>query len=131
MHRAIGAVSHGIIDYFTVIILIIGPRVAHFDGRQATFCYVLAAVHLILTLVTRFPLGVLKIVGLPLHGAIELIVGVLMIVLPFIANFSAGVNSRNFFICIGVLILVIWWLTDYRGIRDRVAPVADRANVRE
>jgi hypothetical protein len=69
----------------------------------------------LLTVATRFPLGASKIVGFPLHGAIELLLAVVMIVLPFIAGFSAGVHSRNFYIAIGVLIAIIFLLTDYRG----------------
>jgi hypothetical protein len=38
--------------------------------------------------------------------------------LPWLANFSAGVHSRNFFVLIGLLIGVIWLLTDYRGLRS-------------
>jgi hypothetical protein len=117
MLRSIGAFSHGVIDYLMVIILVIGPSVAGFAGKQAMFCYVLAAVHFALTVLTRFPLGVRRIVGFPLHGAIEAIVAVLLVVLPWIANFFAGVHSRNFFIAIGLLIGVIVLLTDYRGLR--------------
>lgn len=117
MHRSIGALTHGIIDYALVIFLIIGPSVARFTGRQSTICYALAAVHLVLTLVTRFPLGAMKIVGFPLHGGVELIVGVLLLILPWLASFSAGVRSRNFFVAIGLLVLLIWFLTDYRGLR--------------
>jgi hypothetical protein len=119
MSRAIGPLVHGMIDYLMVILIAIGPRVAGFTGRQATFCYLLAAVHLALTLVTRFPLGVVKVVGFPLHGAIELLVGVLLIILPWLAGFSAGVHSRDFFVTIGVLILLIFAMTDYRGLRGR------------
>ena len=115
MHHAIGPGAHGAVDYLLVILLFIGPRVAGFGGRQEWFCYILALVHLGLTLVTRFPLGLFKIVRLPIHGAIELTVGVLLLALPWIANFSRGVHSRNFFIGIGLLILLIWALTDYRG----------------
>jgi len=116
MLRTLGAVSHGIIDYLMVIILIIGPRVAGFAGsRQAVFCYLLAAVHLAMTLLTRFPLGAMKIIGFPLHGAIEALVSILLIVLPWLANFFRGVNSRNFFIAIGVLIGLIALLTNFRG----------------
>jgi hypothetical protein len=100
-----------------VIVLVIGPSVAGFRGRQSIFCYLLAVVHLLLTLVTRFPLGAVKVVGFPIHGSIELLVGLLLITLPWIANFSRGVLSRNFFVCIGLLVLVIWALTDYRGRR--------------
>lgn len=117
IHRSIGAFSHGVIDYLMVVILVIGPSVAGFTGKQAFFCYVLAGVHFVLTALTRFPLGVKKIVGFPLHGAIEAIVAVLLIVLPWLANFFAGVHSRNFFIAVGVLVAVIWLLTDYRGLR--------------
>lgn len=117
MHRSIGALVHGALDYLTVVILIIGPSVAGFRGHQSSLCYALAAIHLLLTLVTRFPLGLIKVVGLPVHGAIELIVGVLLVVLPWISNFSAGVKSRNFFVALGMLILVIFAMTDYRGKR--------------
>jgi hypothetical protein len=117
MHRSISALTHGIVDYAMVIFLMIGPSVAGFRGRQATICYALAAVHLILTLVTRFPLGAVKVLGFPLHGGIELIVGLLLVVLPWLASFSAGVKSRNFFVAVGLLIILIWFLTDYRGLR--------------
>jgi hypothetical protein len=117
MHRAIGGLSHGLIDYLMVILLAIGPGVAGFHGHQALLCYALAIVHLLLTIVTRFPLGVFKIVSFLVHGAIEVIVGVLVIILPWISNFSAGVHSRNFFVGIGILILIIFAMTDYRGLR--------------
>lgn len=129
MHRTVGALAHGIVDYGMVILLAAGPTVAGFSGRQALICWTLAAVHLVMTALTRFPPGIVKIVRFPLHGAIELIVGVLMMVLPWIANFSAGVRSRNFFVAIGALILIIWFLTDYRG--PRPVPAADRAEARE
>ena len=118
MFRSIGAHSHGIIDYATVIIFAIGPTVAGFRGRQSLICYALAVVHLLLTLITRFPLGVSKTIPFPLHGAIEIVVALLLIVLPWLANFSAGVHSRNFFVLIGLLIGIIWLLTDYRGVRS-------------
>ena len=119
MHRAIRPMLHGVIDYLMVIILAIGPGVAGFHGKQQLFCYLLAAVHFVLTVVTRFPLGAVKIVAFTLHGAIELIVGVLLVILPWLASFSAGVLSRNFFVGIGLLILIVWAMTDYRDLRGR------------
>src|ERR1051326_4194606 len=120
--RVLGAFSHGVIDYLMVIFLVIGPRIAGFTGRQATMCYGLAVVHFLLTVITRFPLGVLKTLPFWLHGSIEIIVAVLLVILPWLAGFSAGVHSRNFFVAIGVLIALIWALTDYRsGGRARAA----------
>ncbi len=121
MPRVIGPIAHGIIDYAIVIMLAAGPSVAGFRGRLAVFAYLIAFALFALTALTRFPLGISKRVGFPVHGAIELLIALLMIALPFLANFAAGVNSRNFFIAAGVLIAIIWVLTDYRGRRERVA----------
>lgn len=118
--RTIGAWSHGIIDYVVVILLFIGPSVGGFAGRQATLAYLLGVVLFALTVLTRFPLGVVKVVGFPMHGAIEFMFGVLLLVLPWIASFSRGVHSRNFYVFVGLLIIVIDAITDFRGVRNRV-----------
>lgn len=115
--RLIGAVSHAIIDYVMVILILIGPSVWGFTGLQALLAYILALALFILTLFTRQPLG-LKVVRFPLHGAVELLFIVLMLVLPWLANFARGVHSRNFYLAIGILMLVIWFMTDFRGLRE-------------
>lgn len=120
--KVLNGMMHGVIDYAAVLILALGPTVSGFAGPQAKICYVLAFVHLLLTLCTKFPLGLLKAVPFPTHGAIELIVSILMFVLPWIAGFSAGVNSRNFFLFMGLIIFVVWLVTDYRGLAPAKEP---------
>jgi hypothetical protein len=115
--RSIGPHVHGIIDYCSVIILAIAPSVTGFSGKQAFICYALAVVHLALTILTRFPLGIVKVIGFPIHGAIEFVVSILLILMPWLANFSRGVLSTRFFVYFGVLLFVIWFLTDYRNVR--------------
>ncbi len=96
------------------IIFAAGPSFAGFAGRQATYAYLLAAVLFVLGL-----LGLLKIIRLVIHGAIELLLALLILFLPWLANFSRGVHSRNFFVLVAVLMLAIWFMTDFRGVRDR------------
>ena len=124
--RSIGPWVHGILDYASVILLAIAPRFTGFSGKQAMICYALAVVHLLLTVLTRYPLGVVKIVGFPIHGAIELLVSILLLVMPWLAGFSRGVLSTHFFVYFGLLLLVIWFLTDYRGLRGRKSVVGSR-----
>lgn len=119
--RLIGAWSHSIIDYLIVILMLIGPTVWGFSGRQAGFAYVLAAALFILTFLTRHPLGVVKIVRFPLHGAVELLLVALLFALPWLANFSRGVHSRNFYLGIAALMLAVWFMTDFRGLRENRA----------
>ena len=103
-----------------VILLATGPSVGGFAGRQATFAYLLAAALFLLTIGTRYPLGVFKAVNFATHGAIELVFAVLLLVLPWIAEFSRGILSRNFYVAMAVLMIIVWMLTDFRGVRDRL-----------
>ena len=121
--RLIGAWSHAIIDYAIVAILYIGPSIVGFAGQRATLVYVLGTMLLVLAVMTRYPLGILRTIRFPVHGAMELLIALMFLILPWLANFARGVLSRNFYILIALLMLVIWFMTDFRGIRDRnVAP---------
>ena len=117
--RLIGAVSHAIIDYVIAVILAAGPAFVGFAGRQANYAYLFAIIMFTLGLVTRYPLGMLRAIRFPVHGGIELGIAILILILPWLANFSRGVHSRNFFVLVGILMLSIWFLTDFRGLRDR------------
>ena len=115
----IGALSHAIVDYVFVILLIIGPSVTGFTGRQATMAYILAATLLVLAVLTRYPLGVIRLIRFPIHGGLELAIALMILILPWLASFARGIHSRNFFVLIAVLMLAIWFMTDFRGLRDR------------
>lgn len=103
---------HGFLDILTVLIFAAAPTVFNFGGLPATICYILAVVHLLLTLATAFPLGIVKIVPLLIHGAIELIVAIVLVILPFILGFTE--TARNFFVGIGIIIFIVWLISDCR-----------------
>ncbi len=130
-HHSIGAVSHGILDYAIAILLIIGPSVAGFAGVKATWAYIFGGLLFVMALLTRYPLGVIKIVGLALHGFVELLLIACLIGAPWFGSFTNGVTSPRFYWMIGLMMLVLWALTDFRGVRDRViaTPVATPAPV--
>jgi hypothetical protein len=121
IHRSIGAVSHGILDYALAILLLAAPSVVGFAGKQATWAYIFGGVLLVTAIVTRYPLGIVKIVGLGIHGFVELLLAICLVAAPWYGNFARGVLSRNFYVMLGLLMLVLWFLTDFRGVRDRVA----------
>jgi hypothetical protein len=130
IHRSIGAVSHGIIDYALAILLAAGPSIAGFAGRQATWSYIFAAVLFGMAILTRYPLGIIKIVGLGIHGFVELLIAICLIAAPWWGSFASGVTSPRFYLTIGIMMLLLWFLTDFRGVRNRVpvAPAADRGD---
>lgn len=106
---------HGYIDYLAVLYFLAAPSLFGFTGLPATIFYVLAAAHLILTLLTAYPLGVVKVIPFPLHGAIELLAGVALVALPWLLGFAnSDVLARNIYVASGAVLFIAWLVTDYK-----------------
>lgn len=111
--------AHGYIDYLVVVGFLGGPAVFELDGLPATIAYVLAVVHLLLTSVTDFPMGLVKLVPFPLHGLIEFAVSIVLFALPWVAGFSDVEMARNFYVGAGASVLLAFLISDYTaGRRD-------------
>ena len=121
---------HAIADYAVAALLIAVPLIAGGSDEAVATGVVVGVVVAIVSMLTRYPLGVSKSLPFPIHGAIEFVVAILLIILPWLANFSAGVHSRNFFLAIGMLVLIIWILTDYRSRRSAGRATDPEATVR-
>ena len=114
----ISARVHGILDYVTVAGFLVAPTVLGFTDRPAALCYALAAVHLLMTLATAFPLGIVKAVSFRLHGGVELAVSIALVVLPWILGFGGFHAARYFFYGAAAVIFLVWLLTGY-GAHER------------
>jgi peptidoglycan/LPS O-acetylase OafA/YrhL len=112
---------HGVLDLVVVAVLVLGPIVLGLGGSPAAIAYSLAAIHLLMTLITDFPMGVWKKIPFFVHGIVELIVGVALLVLPSYAGYGPGSPARRFYLAMGAVILVVWALTAYRGGEQRTA----------
>ena len=115
--KIINAKVHGYLDYVVVLVFLAAPTAFHFSGIPAVISYALAGVHLALTLLTNFPLGVLKWVPLKMHGIIELLVGPVLVALPFALGFGSEPAAQYFYVVNGIVIFIVWFLTDYGTIK--------------
>ncbi|MEP6905139.1 MAG: hypothetical protein ABI875_03600 [Gemmatimonadales bacterium] len=111
--RPIHAQFHRILDFVTVVAFALAPSVLGLSGFAATLAYLLAVVHLLLTVITRFPPGVRGLVPFRAHGVIELVVGLALVVIPFALRWD-GV-TRTFYVVAGAVILAVWALTAYHA----------------
>jgi hypothetical protein len=107
--------THGYLDYVTVILFLVAPTVLGLTGIPAMLAYALAIIHLVMTVITDFPLGVVKFIPFTIHGWVERVVGPLLIIVPFILGFSTDLVARNFYVAIGVVIVLVGLVTDYKG----------------
>jgi hypothetical protein len=109
--KIISPTLHGYLDYVTVLLFLIAPTIFGLSGTAGSFAYILAVIHLTMTLITDFPLGVTKQLPFKIHGWVERIVGPVLILLPFAFSFDA--TARGFYIVIGIVIVLVGLFTDY------------------
>ncbi len=121
--KVISDTAHGILDYLTVAIFALAPRpsILGLTGFAALVSYALAAIHLVMTLLTNMPLGVLKIIPMRLHALVEILVGPVLVVAALVLPTLLG-NKREFFLVMGLVILAVWLLSSYG--RPAAAPQA-------
>ncbi len=111
--RFIDARIHGVLDLVTVGVLLLGPLAFGLGGSPAAIAYSLAAIHLLMTLLTRFPMGIWKTIPFFVHGIVELIVGISLLILPTMQGYAPGSPARRFYMIVGAMILIVWALTRY------------------
>jgi hypothetical protein len=107
--------THGYVDYVNPILLLVGPTLFGLTGMPAMFAYALAIAHLVMTLVTDYPLGPVKFLPFTIHGWIEAATAPSLMVLPFVLGFSTDLAARNFYLAFSVATILVVILTDYKG----------------
>lgn len=112
MNMTISDRIHGLIDYAIVIIFALAPTIFGLEGGAAIISYALAGIHLLMSLVSAMPYGAISLISMRFHGIVELIVGVLLVTVPWFAPtfFATG---GLFFTLMGCAILVIWAVSRY------------------
>lgn len=108
--------THGYFDFLTVVIFLLAPTLLGLSELPAMLAYTLAGVHLIVTLASDFPFGVIKFIPFTIHGWIERLVGPSLIALPFIFGFANEEAARNFYVAMGLVVIGLGLLTDYNGV---------------
>lgn len=108
---------HGYIDYLASAGFALAPAIFMIEGvpRAVMGCYVIAGALLLVSLITRYPLGVVPLVPFTLHGAVELLGAPLIVAYPWIAGFKRVASARIFYIIAGVVVFLLWLITDYRA----------------
>ena len=117
--KVISDTAHGLLDYLTVAIFALAPSILGLSGFAALVSYALAAIHLVMTVLTDMPLGVFKIIPIRLHALVEMLVGPVLVVAALVLPTLLG-DKREFFLVMGLVILAVWLLSSYQVIRPRL-----------
>jgi hypothetical protein len=120
---------HGVLDYPLAAVLIAGPLVLDFDYTAATvIALAFAGVAVVQAVATNWPTGIIKIIPPLVHGYVDTVALVAMIVLPFAVGFSYRTNALLFYVIVGGLGLIATLATRFESpkpvARPMVAPHA-------
>lgn len=113
--RIINSKLHGIIDYLVVIFLFSAPSLFDLPEFTSLFTYILGCIHLLLTVFTRFELGIFKIIPFRVHGWIEVMVAFGLIGMAFYLGSLEGSLAKNFYIGFATAVFLTWLLTKYNS----------------
>jgi len=75
--------------------------------------YTLAIVHLLLTLLTNFPAGALKVIPLRIHGLIEVLVSIGLLVVAISFRILGYSVSFYFYLIFCIILFIIWTISEY------------------
>lgn len=124
--RVIPTRVHGILDYLGGLALILAPNIFGFtENDDATWVARIIGIALIvLALLTRYELGVLKVLPMSVHLWIDVLASIFLAASPFLLGFSdEDANVWVPHVVVGLLYLVISLMTETvpRGDREELA----------
>jgi hypothetical protein len=118
---------HAIADYAVgVLLIVVALAYDGSDGATATGL-VVGAVVLLVSMATRYPLGVIKVLPFTIHSAGDYLAAALLIAAPFVLNFaSAEGGIAVFYVVMGIAVLAVSLVTNYQYSPKRQANAQPR-----
>lgn len=106
---------HGILDYLTSLFFLAAPTLFNLSETGTYLAYTLAVVHFLMTVLTGFSMGWIRVVPFTLHGNVELLVSIVLVVVPLLLPDFFGNTDRVLFSACGIAIFIVWLLTQYKS----------------
>lgn len=113
--RLLPAWFHAIADYAVGATLIIVAVAAGGPGKAVGTGVAVGAVVLAVSMLTRYPLGVVKVLPFTVHSAGDYLASAILIAAPFALNFqSSDTGLAAFYVASGVAVLAVSLITNYQ-----------------
>ncbi len=100
-------------DLYVISMFFLAPILWGMTGEPRMILWTIGVVHLLVVALSKFSYGLVKLIPMPVHGVIELLVGLSLPLLPYVFGFADLNNERHFFNGAAFGLLVFWFLTDY------------------
>jgi hypothetical protein len=106
---------HAVADYAVGILLIVVALADNGSAGAVATGVVVGVVVLIVSALTRYPLGIVKVLPFPIHSGGDYLAAALLIIAPFALNFAdAEGGMAAFYVIMGVAVLAVSLITNYQ-----------------
>jgi hypothetical protein len=106
---------HAVADYAVGILLIVVALVDNGSAGAVATGVVVGAVVLLVSALTRYPLGIVKVLPFPIHSGGDYLAAALLIASPFVLNFAdAEGGIAAFYVVMGLAVLAVSLITNYQ-----------------
>ncbi len=113
--RLLPAWFHAIADYAVAAALIVVPLVAGGSGKAVATGVVVGVVVAAVSMLTRYPLGVVKVLPFTVHSAGDYLAAALLVVAPFALSFTGSdAGLAAFYVVAGLAVLAVSLVTNYQ-----------------
>jgi hypothetical protein len=113
--RLLPAWLHAVADYAVGLSLIVVAVAVGGSGKAVATGVVVGAVVLVVSMLTKYPLGVAKVLPFTVHSAGDYLAAALLIVSPFALNFNDSDSGLTaFYIVAGIAVLAGSLITNYQ-----------------
>ena len=113
--RLLPAWFHAIADYAVGVTLIVTAIAVGGAGKAVAPGIVVGAVVLAVSMLTRYPLGVWKVLPFTIHSAGDYLAAALLVISPFALNFNHSATGLTaFYIAAGAAVLAVSLITNYQ-----------------
>src|SRR3712207_2800419 len=101
-------IVHGVLDYVLACVLIAAPFVLTFDEDAPTAVAIAAGlVVLLLAAFTAWTTGIVKSIPVVAHATLDYLLGILLIISPFLLAFNDDDTASAFFVVLGIALLLL------------------------
>ena len=125
MTKILSPKAHGYLDFVVVATFLLAPSLFNFTGLPVTLSCIIAVAHLGMTLFTRFPMGLVKLIPFPVHGTLELVASIALILAPYLFSFREQSSALWFYTIAAVVIFGVWATTDYKAVSASIGQRRD------
>ena len=126
--RLLPAWLHAVADYAVGGTLIIAALAVGGSNEAVAAGVVIGAVVLVVSMLTKYPLGVVKVLPFTVHSAGDYLAAALLILGPFVVGFDGSPGGLTaFYIAAGAAVLAVSLITNYQYSEKRQGTVTPAA----